>query len=723
MRPLPTVITRGLEGLARAVLDGAIAGAAAGVIDGVTVLAGRDVVGLEVAVTALTVLGLAVLAGVVVGTPVILVARLVGRHPWLRAVRAGLVAPGPRRVEAVVALIGGLLLLVAAGVAVAVTVLSIGARARAPGAAAALIAAIAVGVGLAAIGLATAALPPLARALGRRAWARCLTTGRVGGAALLLTVAAALDAVDELLARAAPAFDARPIIGATMQLACALIVAAVGVAAWLGPRRAAIALAVSTTLIGGALLAVGRADVTRAAITEHGLAAGGALRGLWRLTDDDGDGFGDGFGAADCDDADPRIHPHALDLAGDGVDGNCAGGDPDPAVIAAARAARPSAMPLSSGAPHPDVVLVTIDSVRADHTSLAGYRWPTTPNLAALAARATRFDGARSPSPLTRRAVPALLYGRMAATLPFSASRRWPLIVANQLPTLATTLAAAGYRTAAIVSHRRLPLSDATYRGFAEVIGLSDELVSRHHDNADAVVDRALAWLAAAPPPGAADPPRFLWIHLIDPHYPYAPPAAAPALGAGASAYDREIAFADVQVGRLLAALSADRTIVAVTADHGEAFGEHHVRFHGKSLDEGEVRVPLVIAAPGGPPSVTAAPVTLVDLAPTLLDLAGVDTPAGMTGASLAATVRTGASPPRRPVVIELFANGAGGRELVAVMVGEHKLIRDLTAWTVTAYDVAADPGERAPLTDPAIVGELTRALEHALDREQARLR
>ena len=709
-----TVGARVARALGCAVVDGAIAGAAAGVIDMLFALGGPDVPALDAPLTFAILLGLTTLAGVVAGAPLILVARAIGRHPALRATRARLAAPGAPRVEALVHVIGGVVAVIGVAVAIAVLALAVGGRYRSPGPSAALVAALALAIGLGALWATTLALPPLGRLLGRQPGARWATRGRVGGGLLVLAVAVFLGTLDEAAARLAPAWDARPGIGLVAQVLCVLAVAAIGVAHRLERQRWIAVVVAAAGLISAGLGTIGRAATARAAIAQHGLASGHVLRGLWHLTDGDGDGFGDGFGGHDCDDADPRVHPHALDLAGDGVDGNCAGGDPDLATISAARAARPAADP---SAPHHDIVIVTIDSMRADHTSLAGYHLATTPNLAALATRAARFDRALSPSPLTRRALPALLYGRMAATLPFSPSRRWPLLLDSEFPTLASTLAAAGYRTAAIVSHRRLPLSDATYRGFAEVIGLSDELVSRHHDNADAVIDRALAWLAT---PSAA--PRLLWIHLIDPHYPYRPPAAAPALGPSASGYDRELAFADAQLGRLIAALSADRTVLAVTADHGEALGEHPLRFHGRGLDDGETHVPLVIAIPDGLTSATAAPVTLIDLAPTLLDLVGLDTPAGMTGVSLAATVRTGAAPPARAVLTELFDDDAGGRELIAVHVGDRKLIRDLAAWTVAAYDLAADPGERAPLRDPAVIAELTRALEAAQDREQAAL-
>ena len=704
---------RALRAGSRALVDGAVVGAAAGSLDAVFALRRGDVALAAAPSVLLVSVGLAILAGLVVGAPLVLALRALGRHPWLHRLGGSLASPGPRRVAALVYVLGLIAAVLALAAATALTVLAVGGRFRAPGPSAVLIAGVVVALALALLLLATWALPPLATAASRSALAQRATRGRAGACLGVGAAVVAIALVGGALDVAAPAFDALPVVLLFTDLLVLCAVAATGVASRLAPRRAAIVGGAAAGLAALALVVVGHLDRARGTVAQHGGVPGRVLAGLWSLTDGDGDGFGDGFGAADCDDRDRRVHPHAIDVAGDGVDGNCAGGDPDPAALAAARAPRPSTTP---GAARHDVVLVTIDSVRADHTSLAGYRWPTTPALAALAARGARFDRAYSPAPLTRRAVPALLYGRMAAALPFSSSRRWPLLLDSALPTLASTLAAAGYRTAAIVSHRRLPLSDATYRGFAEVIGLSEELVSRHHDNADAVIDRALAWLAAP-----ADRPRFLWLHLIDPHYPYRPPAGAPALP-GASAYDRELAFADAQVGRLVAALSADRTITIVTADHGEALGERHRRFHGKSLDEAETRVPLVIAAPGGAPSHTAAPVTLVDLAPTVLDLVGLETPAGMTGASLAATVRTGAAPPPRAVLTELFDDDAGGRELLAVHDGDRKLVRDLAAWTVTAYDLAADPDERAPLTDDAAIASLVRALEQAQDREQAAL-
>lgn len=703
---------RALTAVERALCDGAAVGLAVGVLDALRVLGragwgpGGGLGGVVV------VLGLCALGGLVVGGPVVLALRGLGHHPLLAALGRRLGQPGPPRVAALVGVVGGVLALLAFAIVTALTVLVVTPRYHARGPAAAVTAAVVVAAGLVIALVATALLPWLGRWLGGRTPVVALTRGRRGAATAGLTALAAAVAVHGALARLAPTWDAGPTELLTVAGLGLVVVATSGVAVRLDLRRARVALGVAALLAASGLVTIGRADHARGAISAHGVASGQVLRGLWRATDGDGDGFGARFGAHDCDDGDPTVHPHAVDRAGDGVDGNCAGGDPAPAAVAAARVARPSTTP---AAPRHDIVIVTIDSLRADHTSVAGYRWPTTPNLAALAARGVHFERAYTPSPTTRRAVPALHYGRMPSTLPFTRSKRYPLLLDNALPTLATTLTAAGYRTAAILSHRGLPLGPATYRGFTDVIALSDEPVSRHRDNADQVIDRALAWLAEPDPR-----PRLVWMHLIDPHYPYRPLPAAPALGPGVSAYDREIAFVDVQLGRLFAALSADRTIFVVSADHGEAFGEHHVRFHGKSLDEGEARIPLVVVAPGGPAVTAAGPASLLDVAPTVLDLVGVETPAGMTGTSWAGLVRGGPPPPPRPLLLELFENQVGGRELLAVVDGDRKLVRDLSAWTVAGFDLAADPGERAPLSDSRTLDELVRTLDATVDRELA---
>ncbi len=697
-----------------AVVDGAILGAAIGLAELILVIGRSPLTASGMALTALITIGLAMVLGVALGAPLILALRGLGHHPVLAAIARELAQPGPARVRASTLVIGWVVAIAALGAATALVVLWVTARYRAQVPVAVLSGAMVVITAVALALLASAALPPLARAAARSSHLARATTGRVGVIVALVVAAALIATVDRVLLVTAPAVDALPIIGVVVIVAMLVLVTGLGPAGRLGGRRAGLAFAALIAVAGLALGTVGHAAPARIAISDHGLASTRVLHGLWALTDDDGDGFGDRFGARDCDDGDPAIHPHARDLAGDGVDGNCAGGDPDPATVAAARQTRPSA---DAGAPRHDLLLVTIDSLRADRTGFGGHRQPTTPVLDQLAARAAHFRRAYSPASLTRRALPALLYGRLPSSLPFSSSRRHPEVLANELPTLATTLAAAGYRTAALLSHRRMPLSAATYRGFAEVLAISDEQVSRHRDNADQVIDRALAWLAEPDPR-----PRLLWIHLIDPHYPYRPPAAAPELGPGATPYDREVAFVDAQLGRLLQAVSADRTIVAITADHGESFGEHHRRFHGRSLNEPEIHVPLLIAVPGAPPASIATPVSLLDLAPTFLDLLGLPTPAQMTGVSLATAIRSGQPPPPHPVVSELFANGIGGRELIAVQDGDHKLIRDLAAWTVVGFDVVADPGERRPIRAPATLEALTRTLEQALDRELAHL-
>ncbi len=689
-----------------AVVDAALAGVVVGLADLIVVAWRMTSSAGAIPSTAAIVVGLAIGVVTIVGTPVVLVLRLAGRHPLGAPLASRLRDPGVRRTEALAAI-------AVAVVAVALVWLA-GYRVvaythdhyRVASAAGLMASAVIVAIGLVVAIAATAGGPRLVRWLGARPTLHRLTTGRTALAVGVGVAVAVAITTDLVLGTIAPAFDAPPAYVLTSAPLALIISAAVAPSRWL-PR--AVTGASCGALAIAAVLGVGHADRARGAVLAHGTLSERVLRAMYTVTDGDGDGFSDRFGGGDCDDDDGRVHPRAAEVAGNGADDNCVGGDGalDPHRVAA----HPSTTP---DAPRRDIILVTIDSLRADHTSAYGYRRATTPVLAALAARGARFGRAISPTPLTRSALPALMFGRYRSTLPGKGGANRPGTPEAGPAPLATILRDAGYRAGAVVSHDDL-LNKQSRFGFKEIDEVSTDPVPEHDDNSDAVTDHALAWLAAQP----ADRPVLLWIHYIDPHFPYAPRAEAPRFG-GDDAYDRSIAFNDAQLGRLLDGVRSSRgdgAIVAVTADHGEAFGEHGTRYHGKSLYDELVHVPLVIAVPGVAATEIAATVSLVDLAPTLLDLVGVTAPAGMNGRSLAAAIR-GDEMPAHDVLGELFRTKASPRNLVALFRDRRVVIRDLDGTTVEAYDVDADPGERHDLSDTALGGELAAALDAAIDRD-----
>ncbi|HEY0140243.1 MAG TPA: sulfatase-like hydrolase/transferase [Thermoanaerobaculia bacterium] len=261
--------------------------------------------------------------------------------------------------------------------------------------------------------------------------------------------------------------------------------------------------------------------------------------------------------------------------------------------------------------PKYNVVLITLDTFRADRA--------TTPNLSRLAAQGVRFEQAQSPVPLTLPAHASILSGLLplhhglrnngAGTFP--ADRE----------TLATTLSRNGYRTAAFVGAFVLDHRFGLDRGFDTY----DDEIPRDSSGdvsleaarrADAVVDRAVAWLG-----GASEQPSFAWVHLWDAHAPYAPPAPHP------QTYDGEVAYVDQQLGRLLSAIDTKNTIVIVVGDHGEGLGEHGEGTHGLLLYQSTLHVPMLIAAPDVEPRVVREPVSSVDLAPTVAALLEIEFP------------------------------------------------------------------------------------------------
>jgi len=301
------------------------------------------------------------------------------------------------------------------------------------------------------------------------------------------------------------------------------------------------------------------------------------------------------------------------------------------------------------------VLLITLDTTRADRIGCYGRPNAGTDNIDALAARGLFFERALTPVPLTLPAHASLM---TASPPPYHGVRDNGLFVVDErLETLAERLRAEGLTTAAFISAFPLESQFGLDQGFAVYDEQSLSSVSAetmHERRGDEVVSSALAWLGNL----EDDEPFFLWVHLFDPHFPYAPPAPFDERFRG-DAYQGEIAFADSQVGRLFEALDragrTDSTLVAVTADHGESLGEFGEVSHGHLLYDGTQHIPMVLAGPGVPAvGAVGGSVGLVDLAPTLLELLGLE-PGAFTshgGRSLAADLAS-AQVPAAPVYLE----------------------------------------------------------------------
>ena len=286
--------------------------------------------------------------------------------------------------------------------------------------------------------------------------------------------------------------------------------------------------------------------------------------------------------------------------------------------------------PASTAAPgrprRESLLLVTLDTTRADRLGAYGYAAARTPHLDRLAREGVRFDQALSPVPIT---LPSHVSLFTAVHPPVHGIRNNGRRFGEALPTLATALRARGHRTAAFVSAFVLDERFGLNRGFETY---DDEMETggpeREAIDAERRGDRTAAALVRWLEGQSNAAPFFAWLHLYDPHDPYLPPAPFDKEFAS-SPYDGEIALTDQAVGSALDALArtglADRTLVAVVGDHGESLGEHGEDTHGMFVYEAAIRVPLVLWGPGvvGPGRVVPTPVRTIDLAPTLLALLG----------------------------------------------------------------------------------------------------
>ena len=350
---------------------------------------------------------------------------------------------------------------------------------------------------------------------------------------------------------------------------------------------------------------------------------------------------------------------------------------------------RPGGRATGHPATRPNVLLVSIDTLRADRTGGA-----LTPSLNALAARGTRFLNARSPVPLTLPAHASLMTGLLPPRhgVRLNGAHR----LAAGTPTLATVLRGAGYRTGAFVGAYVL---DPRF-GLAEGFDTYDAEIARRDEVAgepeaerrgEAVVDRAVAWLASQPP-GA---PFFLWVHLYDPHAPYDPPSGWTER-AGGNEYDGEVAYADAQLGRLLESLAsqgqASPTVIVVAGDHGEALGDHGEATHGLLIYEKAVAIPLVVAGAGAPVAVRDDAASLVDVAPTVMGLLKLEGLGNGDGRDLFAP---GAASMEAEIYLETeYPAAAGFATLKGLVSGRWKYIGDPERPEL--YDLLSDPDERS---------------------------
>jgi arylsulfatase A-like enzyme/cytochrome c-type biogenesis protein CcmH/NrfG len=370
----------------------------------------------------------------------------------------------------------------------------------------------------------------------------------------------------------------------------------------------------------------------------------------------------------------------------------------------------------------PNVLFVTIDTLRADRVGCYGHADAVTPTLDALAARGVRFATAIAHVPLTGPSHASLLTGRTPLGHGFRDNGGY--VLPAQVRTAAEDFRQAGYRTAAFVSAFPLDRRFGFDRGFE----VYDDHLPKGNDPrrppyverlADATTGAVVRWLGE--PPAADVSPFFLWVHYYDPHAPYEPPGAL-AERFRASPYDGEIAFVDAQLARLLRALEEKgtlaRTLVLATADHGEGLGEHGEGTHGLFVYDATLKVPWIMAGPGVAAGRVSATVARgIDLLPTLLDYAGVAPRAEIEGRSLRPAAE-GREMSDAPAYAESLypEREFGWAPLYAWRTARHKLIE---APRPELYDLEADAGERAnkAADEPARVEELRRVLQSAVSR------
>ncbi|HEY5950518.1 MAG TPA: sulfatase-like hydrolase/transferase, partial [Kofleriaceae bacterium] len=481
---------------------------------------------------------------------------------------------------------------------------------------------------------------------------------------------------------------------------------------------AALVLNVATLYSFGADLETKYVAITASPALDH-------LIKLVRASNDlDRDGFGSLLGENDCAPFDKTVHPGATDLPDDGIDQNCDGRD---------FTLRPSKVPSGPTVAVPDqfkrsdwnVLLITIDTVRYDHTTFGGYKdspkqRDTTPRLAEFARKSTSFTFCNAPSAGTMASIPAILTSKFfhsGLALDENLPPGNPPKIKPENTTLPEIMKRAGYATGVVASH---PYWNNW--GLDQGVDDYDNSIGKNGDPyivaADKVTDHTLAWISRE-----QGHKWFMWAHYIDPHGRYV--AHPDVIDYGTSEpdlYDAELRWTDQQLGRLFDELvrlpSNEKTIIIITSDHGDSMGEHTVPVgtHGTALYRELLHTPLLVYVPNNQPREVGGAVTSLDIIPTITDILGIDThDLSFEGKSLVPQIFYGKAEHDRIVFSETNAPSPQR----AAISEAWKLIFYVHSNLYELYDLKADPWEKANLApkNPPAMQLMKTALDAWLER------